>query len=359
MKNKRVTIVEVAKEAGVSIATVSRVMNEPDKVEQSSQKKVLQAIEKLNYIPHVYMKKSRGLRSKTFALIIPSASNAFFSKVVEGVLKASDEERIKVMVFSCHGKPENEEISLRFAAKADLDGLLFCPLDDTSSTLVKQLFPKDFPVLILYRRSYMSDVPHIYYNNIQGGYLATKLLLKQGHRNIAFFISFWSPPAETLEGVLTLMDDPKQGSFSSLDRLVGYKLALEDFGITLDKTLLCTTGYDFESGYRQAKKFLSTLRDFDSVVCCNDSVAAGVLQALHEQNIMVPEQVSIVGYDDSIIAEITRPALTSVHQDPEELGKGAIKMCMALSAGESVPDEIINTYLTIRNSTAMRQEVKT
>ena len=357
MKNKKISIVDVAKEAGVSIATVSRVMNEPRKVGESSRKKVHDAFDTLHFVPHVYTKKNNDKKNKTLALIVPSASNAFFSKMVEGVLMASDENQIRVLVFSCHGKTENEEICLRSAAKACVDGVLFCPLCDGSSSLVRQLFPKDFPLLILYRRDYLSGVPHIYHNNVQGGYLATKLLLKSGRRNIVFFVSFWRPPVETLEEMLSYMDGPKRGSYSSLDRLFGYQMALEEVGLSLDETLLSMTSYDFEGGYQQAKKFISRLRDFDSVVCSNDSVAAGVMQALHEQNILVPEQVSIVGYDDSVLAEITRPGLTSVHQDPERLGKCAVAMCLSLFEGESVPDMVLDTHLTIRNSTAMRQEI--
>jgi len=352
-KKKSVTIQDVALEAGVSIATVSRALNNPQVVDVSSQKKVQEAVSKLHYRVKQNLRTSLVQR---VALIIPSASNAFFSQMLEGVLTASYSQEYQVLVYSSHGDPVKEIACLHSAHQANVDALLFCPLTDGSAKTVTALFTPDFPLLILYRRQFLPiGVPHIYYNNVQGGYLATKLLLKQGRRNIAFFIGFWQEPAETKLEILSLLDDPRRGSYSSLDRLSGYVKALSEFGLELDPTLITTTRYDFASGYEQTKLFLSTLRDFDSVICGNDTVAAGVLQALREQNIQVPQRVSVVGYDDSTLASITRPELTSVHQDPQKLGEQAVSMLSSLFAKERVEDRVLAPFLTIRNSTAMRQ----
>lgn len=350
-KKKSVTIHDVAKEAKVSIATVSRALNTPELVEASSRKKVHDAVRKLHYAVKQPLRTSL---TKRVALILPSASNPFFSKMLEGVLASS----YQVLVYSCHGDPAKEVECLHLAFQADVDALLFCPLFDGSSKTVTELFAPNFPLIILYRRQFLPGVPHIYCNNVQGGYLATKLLLKQGHRNIAFFIGFWQEPAATKEKILSLLDDKRRGSYSSLDRLSGYRDALNEFGLEMNPSLITTTGYDFLSGYEQTKLFLSTLRDFDSVICGNDTVAAGVVQALREQYILVPERVSVIGYDDSSLATITRPELTSVHQDPEELGKRAVVMLDSLLAGERVRDKVLDTFLVIRNSTAMRQKEK-
>ena len=353
-RKKSVTIHDVATEAGVSIATVSRALNNPEVVESSSQKKVLDAVSKLGY---AIKQPIRISLVKRVALILPSANNAFFSQMLEGVLTASSKMGYQIQLYSAHGDPAQEVACLRAVSLAQVDALLFCPLTDGSAKVVTDLFAPDFPLIILYRRQFLSSgVSHIYYNNVQGGYLATKLLLKQGHRNIAFFIGFWGEPNMSKAEILALLDDRRRGSYSSLDRLSGYVQALSEFGLELDPTLITTTRYDFGSGYEKTKLFLSTLRDFDSVICGNDSVAAGVLQALNEQHIQVPEQVSVVGYDDSTLASITRPMLTSVHQDSERLGEQALAMLGSLFAGERVEDRVLDTFLSIRNSTAMRQD---
>ncbi len=353
-KKKNVTLKDVALESGLSIATVSRALNNPEVVDASSQKKVNEAVSKLHYRVRQSMRTSP---TRQIALILPSADNDFFSQMLEGVLTASHRQQYQVLVYSCHGEPSQESEALHSAYQAHVDALLFCPLSDGSSKTVTELFPSDFPLIILYRRQFLSHgIPHIYYNNVQGGYLATKFLLKQGHRAIAFFIGLWQEPTGEKDAVLLLLDDKRRGIYSSLDRLRGYVDALSEFGLELDPTLVITTRYDFSSGYEKTKLFLSTLRDFDSVICGNDSVAAGVLQALSEQHIQVPEQVSVIGYDDSTLASITRPALTSVQQDPHDLGNQAVEMLGSLFAGERVGDRVLDPSLTIRTSTAMRQD---
>jgi len=355
MNAKKVTITDVAREAGVSIATVSRVMNEPAKVDLVSQKKVRLAMAKLEYVPSPKKEQNRMFPCKLLVLIIPTLDNPFFSRVAEGVLAQADKENLKVVVLSCHGDAKEEESCLLSAAALLPRAVLFCPLAEGSSDLVHQLFPPNFPLVILYRRDYLEQTAHIYYNNILGGYLATKYLLKGGHTQIAFFISFWEAPGESVEQILENMGHANQGSYSSLDRLAGYLQALDEYNIPLNTSLICTTSYEYQGGYEMAKKFLSSLKDFDSIICCNDSVAAGVLQALGEQNIHVPGQISVIGYDDGVLAGIARPQLTSIHQDSRELGIQAVNQIVKLLEGEIVQDVVLEPYLTIRNSTSMRK----
>jgi LacI family transcriptional regulator len=151
--------------------------------------------------------------------------------------------------------------------------------------------------------------------------------------------------------MIDFMRDPKRGCYSSLDRLDGYMKALDEQGIPFDESLIFSIGYDFASGYERTKDFLSSLRDFDSIICCNDSAAAGVLQTLREENISVPQQVSLIGYDDSVFATIARPQLTSVRQEPDLLGYGSVEMLVNIIHGDIVADRVVDVRLIIRNST--------
>ncbi len=351
MNTKKVTITDVAKEASLSIATVSRVINNSDRVDMISRQKVLNAIEKVGYVV-VAKRTERNL----CALIVPSMENPFFSSVVEGVLKRANEEKQVMVVFSSNGSVEQEEQCLMEAAALKIQALLFCPLSDSSSDLLATLFPPMLPKVIIYRHTYAQGASHIYYNNVQGGYLATKYLLRGGHRNIAFFASFWQAPYPSVQTVLSWISHAKRGSFSSVDRLQGYAKALGEFDIPLDPSLVCTTGYHVADGYGQAKQFISTLRDFDAILCCNDSVACGVLDALRKQNIQVPEQVSVIGYDDSFLSEIARPELTSIHQDPLILGSRAFDQVLSLLGGKKPEEVVLEPSLTIRSSSQMRKE---
>ncbi len=352
---KSVTIVDIAKAAGVSIATVSRVVNNNPSVDETLVERVRKAIDELKYVPNLHARSMKGIRGKTIGLIIPSTHDNFFSNVLEGILKAAEYFSLRVVVYSCHGDAALEEQLLRSAALAEISGLVYCPSSENNAELLGSLFPTNFPLVIMYRRNYVPQLPHIHHDNIKGGYLATKYLLRQGRREIAFFAGFWQTPFTNITDMLAFMDNPKRGCYSSLDRLEGYRRALEEHSLSLDPTLIFTTGSDFTSGYERTKDFLSTLRNFDSIICFNDSVAAGALQTLREENISVPEEVSLIGFDDSVYATIARPQLTSIRQEPDTLAFGAIEMLVDAAEGLSVEDRVVDVRLVIRNSTSMKK----
>ncbi len=350
MNTKKVTITDVAKEAGLSIATVSRVINHARNVDPESEKLIRHAMKKLGYVPAVKKQKL-----SLMALIVPSLENHFFSAVVEGVMREANKMLCHVVVYSSNGSADQEAQCLMHAASLGISALLFCPLSDSSAAMLPDLFDPDFPLVIVYRRDYLKGASHIYYNNVEGGYIAAKYLLRGNHRHIAFFASFWQQPKESIADLIAYLDHPNRGSYSSLDRLEGYRRALAEFSLPLDRSLICMTGYDFPSGYATARDFLSRLRDFDAIICCNDAVAAGVLQALDEQHIAVPQQVSILGYDDSFLSEIARPSLSSIHQDPQKLGKRAFEQLQLIMGGKKCEDIILQPSLKIRSSSRMRE----
>lgn len=200
----------------------------------------------------------------------------------------------------------------------------------------------------------MPGVPHIYMDDFGGEYRAAKYLIQQGHRHIAFFAGFWTRPAEDVDGILNLMDAEGRGAYSTLERLAGYRKALDEAGMEFDKRLISMTRFDHKSGYEAMNEFLSTLVPFDSVLCGNDLVATGALQALKEQKIAVPERVSIVGYDDSDLARISHPRLTSVRQLPYTIGEKAVEALMRMAEGRRVENQKLDAALTIGMSTAAK-----
>lgn len=354
---KNISIVDVAKLAGVSISTVSRVLNGNSKVKKELVKKVLDAVNELNFIPNINARNIRSKKSNTIACVLPDISDNFYSKVLEGILCESRENGLNVLVFSYHGDTSKEIECLNAAAMAGVGGLLYCPSSYINAKQLQYSFPIKFPIVIVYRRHLIDNIPHIYHDNIQGGYQATKYLLMQGHREIAFFISFWQKPSDSIDDILALIDNPNRGAYTSIDRLVGYIKALEEAGITLDKSLLQLSQYSYESGYNSTKGFLTKLRSFDAIISCNDSVATGILQALREQNIIVPDQVSIVGYDDSILATISRPMLTTIRQEPVRMGHESVEMVIELIEGKVVEDRMIDVQLRIGNSTSVKTKI--
>jgi DNA-binding LacI/PurR family transcriptional regulator len=233
---------------------------------------------------------------------------------------------------------------------------LYCPSAETGADKLFDFFPRDFPIVVFYRRSIVSGVPHIFHDNEQGGYLAAKCLLHLGRKNIAFFGSFWHNfDGISINKILPLRHE-RRGIYSALDRFAGYVRALTEYGVEVREELLFSVaGFGFEAGKKSAKEFLSRMCDFDAVFCSNDEVAAGVIAALQEQQYSIPEAVSVIGYDDLSYATATRPMLTTIRQDPAALGKGAVEMICALMDGKKVDDRCVEASLVIRDSTAVKQ----
>jgi DNA-binding LacI/PurR family transcriptional regulator len=356
---KKTTITGVAQRAGVSISTVSRVLNGNRMVDRELRERVESAVRELSYVPNRF---ARGIRKKNEPLvgvIIPTAADVFFSRLLESIAGAAEQSRLRIMLFSCHGNPANELPCLELAARSGLDGLLYCPSAALQSERVFGIFPGDFPLVVIYRRAVVPGVPHIYHDNIQGGYLAAKYLLHQGRRNIAFFASFWHIPREGrgLDAFLAMLQSETRGFYSALDRLDGYIRAMGEYGLELKEELFFpVSGFSFEAGYRGTKNFLSRICNFDAVFCGNDEVAAGVMQSLQEQNYAVPGTVSVIGYDDSAFASAVRPMLTTIRQDPAPMGRGAVAMILERMEGRPVSDQRVEASLVVRDSTAVKTE---
>lgn len=351
--NKNVTIVQVAERAGVSISTVSRVLNNNAKVNPDMEQRVRAAMAELNYVPSASARNMKGARSLSLGVVLPQVDNDFFAKMLSAAVRAA-EGKATVTVFNADGDPEREKRSLRAAIDAGVSALLYCPLGYISASELYEIVPKGFPLIIVYRRDMIPGVPHIYHDNVQGAKDATKYLLRLGRRKIAFFAGFWGQEYSARQVLELCQDEEKRGAYTALDRLYGYMNVLNEAGIPLDPALIVPCWLNRSSGYEQAQKFLATLKDFDAILCGKDEVAAGILLALNEQKIAVPDKVSIVSFDDSIFSVMTRPMLTSVRQAPDQIGRQAVEMGLELLQGKSVSDRVIGMELKIRSSTSVK-----
>jgi LacI family transcriptional regulator len=358
---KKPTITDVAARAGVSIATVSRVINRTGAVEKTLRGQVETAAKELSYLPNRYaqaMKRGNSFRGKDkriVGVILPIVSNTFFSHALEQISGSADKKGIQIVLFSCHGDTEKELSCIESAFMMGIDGLMYCPSTEKAAEKIYDYFPADFPIVIFYRRNIIKGIPHIFHDNEQGGYIATKYLLHQGRREIAFFGSIWINMGETKLDFIDMLNYEKRGAYSALDRFSGYVRALKEYNIDVrEELVLPMTGFGFESGKKGAKDFLSRICSFDAVLCANDEVAAGVISVLREQNYSVPDSISIIGFDDLSFATAISPMLTTVRQDPNAIGEGALEMISALMDGEKIGDRCIKMSIVIRDSTPVK-----
>lgn len=347
----KVTISEMAERAGVSIATVSRVLNGKS-VRPTYKAKVLDALKELDYAPGPIARRIKLGAVASLAMLVPDLSNNFYAAIANSAVLEARKHGRNLLVSSCDGDQRLEGAMLEQLADAPIDALLYCPV--SSSEIRPDLgLLRDLPVVAFARRNVVPGHPHVYTDNIKGGYIATKYLRRLGRRQIVMLLGFWKlengfgSPAQ----VLSFFGNPLFGAFSSLDRLEGHRRALEEEGIPLTEDMIQLSGYGFDSGYEAAKEVLARMIPVDAMIAPNDAVAAGVIQFLIEQHIKVPEEISVIGYDDSSIALMTSPTLTSVRQDPRRIGSAVVDIATRLIEGKEAEDVVVDVSLSIRKST--------
>lgn len=330
ISNTRVTIVDVAKEAGVSYATVSRVLNDEPYVKHETRKRVTAALDSLGYVVNRQARSLRTGRSQMIGLLVRDLGTGYVGEIVAGIdaeIAGTDHE---MLLFTTHQQArEPEYVATIVGGMAD--GLiLVLPFHvEAYSELLKQ---RRFPyVLIDYEGSAMG--PAISCSNHQGAYDGVSYLLRLGHRRIGF-----------ITGNLAM------GSGRS--RLAGYRQAMSDHGIAEDPALIVEGDYQQPAGYAGAQALLALDERPTAVFASNDVMAFGAMEAIREAGLRIPLDVSVLGFDDTPQATGVSPALTTMRQPLEEMGRQAVQMLLTYIDDPRRPFEYreLPTELVARNS---------
>jgi len=299
-----VTITDVAKKAGVSIATVSRAFNKGDKVKECTRKRILQIAQQLKYTPNA---AARGLitnRHDAIGLLLPDLHGEFFSEVIRGADKAARAAGYHLIVSSSHDSQDEIENALRLM-RGRLDALVVMSPQIDSGTLLNYI-PRALPVVFLNSEVNSAHYDCISVNGYGGAYDATSYLIGLGHTRIAL-----------IRGC--------ERNREALERLYGYRAALRDAGLPEQRHLEWDGDFTEESGFAAAQHIVSMKPRPTAIFASNDTMAIGAIGALHELGVRIPEDISICGFDDIPIAQHLRPALTSVHVPIYDLGQMAVK----------------------------------
>ncbi len=332
------TIYDVAKKAGVSIATVSRVLNKKDNVSEETKQRVMDAIEELNYVPNMIASALMTKKMSTLSLLIPDVINPFFSEIARGVEDAANNYNYNVIVCNTDYDLKKEAVYLNLLKQKSVDGFIVASAiynDKNVYDLIKQ----DYPLVLLGReidgieKNTRTDV--IVSNDICGGYQATKHLIELGHRKIDLILG------------------PKEIKVNR-DREKGYRKALRDHGIAVDKNRIHNGRFKIEFGCSKALEILRKKEQPTAIFAGNDIIAIGVLRAAKSLGYDVPGDLSVVGYDNTILAEIADPPLTTINQQMYKMGYMAAEMLIKRLKGDKKPAQrvIFETKLVVRKSTA-------
>ncbi|TDT97481.1 LacI family transcriptional regulator [Streptomyces sp. 846.5] len=338
---KRGTIKEVAARAGVSPATVSRVIGGTYPVASSTRTRVQRAMRDLDYVVNAYARALVASTSNTVAFVVNDITGAFFAHIARGVEQQATAEGRLCLVCTTHGDPARElaVINLMREQRAEavvlVGGAPSTPgYGERMVKLARALDAAGSRLVLAGRPSLGPDVPEtvVEYDNEGGAFAMTSYLLSLGH-----------------ERIVLLGTQP--GLSTSDERVSGYERALRSRGLTPDQSLMVPGEFSRESGYELTRRLLADGVGFTAVYAITDMVAAGVLHALREAGLRVPEDVSVVGNDDIPLAQELYPALTTVHIPHEELGRTAVRLALNRADHPGAQQRMkMGTHVVVRDS---------
>jgi LacI family repressor for deo operon, udp, cdd, tsx, nupC, and nupG len=328
------TIADVALRAGVSTATVSRVLSTPEIVLEATRKKVMAAVDALQYQPNYAAKSLRTLRSNRIVVTVPDIANPFFSSVIRGVEAAAQEAGYSVLLGDSRHEPEREELYASMLWRKEADGLIFLGhrLPDTLANMVENK-RGCAPVVNGCEFSPELGVSSVHIDNTKAAIEAMDLLYDLGHKRI---------------GVITGM----LASPISQDRLAGVRECAARRG--LEDNLEVTIGdFSVKLGAEKARSLLTGPHPPSAIFCFSDEMAIGALRAIGELGLNCPADISVIGFDDVSYAQYLRPALTTVAQPKEEIGRETVRLLLGILGGV-ITKPVIETLphrLVLREST--------
>jgi len=334
LSRSRVTISQVAKEAGVSTQTVSRVINDRPDVSPDTRRRVQAAIARLNYQPNAIARSLASRRTRTLGLITADFSDYFFTQVIAGAEVEARQRGYFFMLGSTERNVQDEPEYIRLLTERQVEGILFArPSTEPDVRHLVGLLEEGVPVVTTAYHLPGKSLTVVDVDNVDGGRKATRCLTQAGHRRI---------------GMITGSPHWK----SVTDRSEGYRLALEEAGLSCDESLVESGDWSYESGYEGMLRLLGRCPDVTAVFSQNDRMAIGAMRALREAGRAIPEDVSVVGYDDVPAAAYSHPPLTTIRQPMQEVGALATRLLIELIDKPDTErrEVLLTTELILRES---------
>ena len=304
------TIKDVSEYAGVSKATVSRVINGTSRVSPDKKSKVEQAIEVLGYRPNAIAQALASSKTGSIGIIVPELGGPFYSGILHSIEGQLRRLGYHAVVTAGSNSEQGERESVEFLLERKVDAMILHPQHLSDDYLIK-LVSQGVALVVVNRLIAEIAQNCIEIDNTLGGRLATEYLLRMGHRNIA-----------CITGPLNKSD--------ARGRLQGYRQALEKDDILFDEALVSEAGFTEQSGARAMEALLATKRSFTAVFACNDHMAFGAFETLKERGIKVPEQISLIGFDDILFARYVTPPLTTINFPIEEMSTQAVLLTIQI-----------------------------
>ena len=331
-----VTLDKVAREAGVSSSTVSRIINGTANVSAAKRENVLRIMSELNYHPNVLARGLASGRTMGVGVLTQDISSPFYGSTLRGIEAALQGTGYHPIFISGHWHLQEELEAIDFLLSRRVDGVIVLGggVPDTRLQEVAQRLP----VVVLGRNIPGLEDQCLRLDNFDGAYQATRHLIELGHRNIAH-----------------VAGEPSHRD--AQDRIEGYRAALESAGLSYNPELIQPGDFHEAAGFLAATRLVESRTLFSAIFAANDQMAYGVRLALHRKGLRVPEDVSLIGFDDLPGSMYTTPPLTTVQQPVEDMGRAAAHGMLRLLRGESARVEHMDVRLIVRESAVRRRSV--
>ncbi len=303
------TIKDVARLAGVSTTTVSHVINKTRFVAEATQEKVMKAVDELNYAPSAVARSLKCNSTRTIGMLVTQSTNLFFSEVISGVESYCYRQGYTLILCNTGGIYEKQRDYIRMLAEKRVDGILVMCSDFTEELNEMLNRHTNIPKVVMDWGPESSQADKIMDNSEEGGYIATKYLIDNGHTDIACL----------------------SGHFDKLackERIVGFRRAMAEANIPVNEDWILEGNFECDTAVLLADKITAMEKRPTAVFCFNDTMALGLMSRLQQNGIKIPDDVSVVGYDNIELAEYFSPPLTTIHQPKRRVGKNAFEILL-------------------------------
>ncbi|MEM8814518.1 MAG: LacI family DNA-binding transcriptional regulator [Pseudomonadota bacterium] len=328
------TLKDVADKAQVSVSTVSRVINNEPLVKPKTREKVENAIAQLNYMPNRVAQRLRSIntKNKLLGLVLPDIQNPFYVDVVRGVEGFAYQRNFSVMIGNFDQDESKEKMFLEILQSESIDGLIVAPSHGRDQHIEK-VIENGYPVVCIDRGLIGTDVDVVKVNNQAGAFAAIEYLIKLGHRKIAHITGHPQIP-------------------TTMERVAGYEQAMSKHGVAIDSALVKNSQSNYQSGADLMLELLRLPNPPTAVFTANNLLTLGALKTIHESGLRIPEDISIIGFDDMYWSMSLNPPLTAIRQSGQDIGRIATEILLQkiTDPGRSTSSVVLDTELIVRRS---------
>ncbi len=339
-KKRRVTVRDIADELGLSHPTVSRALNDHPRISEETKIKVREMAKKLNYRPNIMARGLTSHRTSLIGLVIRDIRSSFHADIIAGVQDVLDKHGYSILLCSSSMDVQNEKRHLQTVSDKQVEGIIVVPVlgDNSNSKLIERIHDDGTPVVLVSLGKQLNKIPCVKVDNILGGYMATKHFLEMGHKEVKYYT--YEHPA---------MNNLIPGVDENIDRYAGYVKAMREAGLTEKIGLVIDPDFGmnphFINDFMKKKNIPRALFSF------SDEMAMCFMRTIIASGKRIPEDMSIIGFDDIPCVSMMYPGLTTIAQPKYELGSLAAEQLLSMISGKEVEMEVVlNPEIVCRNS---------